>query len=71
MSNFTPSLIVHGGAWDIPDADVAADLEGCRRAAEIGWTILQDGGSALDAVEAAIRYLEDDPAFDAGVGAWL
>ena len=71
MSNLIPSFIVHGGAWDIPDADVAADLEGCRRAAEIGWAILQNGGSALDAVEAAIRHLEDDPVFDAGVGAWL
>lgn len=71
MPDFTPSLIVHGGAWDIPDADVAADLEGCRRAAEVGWAVLQNGGSALDAVEAAIRYLEDDPVFDAGVGAWL
>jgi beta-aspartyl-peptidase (threonine type) len=32
---------------------------------------LRQGGSALDAVEAAIRSLEDEPAFDAGQGAWL
>ena len=38
---------------------------------QIGWSILKHGGSALDAVEAAIRSLEDDPAFDAGKGAWL
>jgi L-asparaginase / beta-aspartyl-peptidase len=37
----------------------------------VGWSILKNGGSALDAVEAAIRSLEDDPAFDAGHGAWL
>jgi len=71
MTEVTPALIVHGGAWDMPDAEVPGHLAGCRRAAEIGWAILSRGGSALDAVEAAIRSLEDDPAFDAGVGAWL
>ena len=71
MTTFTPAFIVHGGAWDIPDEEVAGHLNGCRVAAQIGWSILKDGGSALDAVEAAIRSLEDDPAFDAGQGAWL
>ena len=71
MAQMTPAFIVHGGAWDIPDDDVEAHLAGCRRAAQIGWSILQAGGSALDAVEAAIRWLEDDPTFDAGYGAWL
>jgi L-asparaginase / beta-aspartyl-peptidase len=71
MTHYTPSFIVHGGAWDIPDEEAPGHLNGCRVAAEIGWSILKDGGSALDAVEAAIRSLEDDPAFDAGKGAWL
>jgi beta-aspartyl-peptidase (threonine type) len=71
MTTFTPTFIVHGGAWDIPEGEVPGHLNGCRIAAQIGWSILQDGGSALDAVEAAIRSLEDDPAFDAGKGAWL
>ena len=71
MSHITPTFIVHGGAWDIPDDEVPGHLNGCRIAAQIGWSILQQGGSALDAVEAAIRSLEDDPAFDAGRGAWL
>jgi beta-aspartyl-peptidase (threonine type) len=71
MTSFTSALIVHGGAWDIPDNEVPGHLNGCRVAAEIGWSILKDGGSALDAVESAIRSLEDDPAFDAGKGAWL
>jgi beta-aspartyl-peptidase (threonine type) len=71
MTHFTPAFIVHGGAWDIPDEEVSSHLNGCRIAAQIGWTILKDGGSALDAVEAAIRSMEDDPAFDAGKGAWL
>lgn len=66
-----PSLIVHGGAWDIPDEAVDACKSGCQRALEAGWTILERGGSALDAVEAAIVVLEDDPVFDAGFGSHL
>jgi L-asparaginase / beta-aspartyl-peptidase len=66
-----PSLIVHGGAWDIPDALVDSCKEGCRRALAAGWSILTQGGSALDAVTAAIVVLEDDPVFDAGYGSHL
>jgi beta-aspartyl-peptidase (threonine type) len=66
-----PSLVVHGGAWPIPDAAVAACKEGCRRALEAGWTVLNRGGSAADAVEVSIVVLEDDPVFDAGTGAHL
>lgn len=66
-----PSLIVHGGAWEIPDAAVGACLAGCRRALEAGWAVLSRGGAALDAVVAAIVVLEDDPAFDAGFGSHL
>lgn len=65
------SLIVHGGAWEIPDSAVEACKVGCRRALEAGWKILSRGGAALDAVEAAIVALEDDPVFDAGVGSHL
>ncbi len=66
-----PSLIVHGGAWDIPEELHAAHLEGVRRAASAGWEILNSGGTALDAVEQAVRVMEDDPAFDAGRGSHL
>jgi L-asparaginase / beta-aspartyl-peptidase len=66
-----PSLIVHGGAWDIPDEAILACDAGCRDALEAGWSILSRGGSALDAVEAAIVVLEDDPVFDAGYGSHL
>jgi beta-aspartyl-peptidase (threonine type) len=66
-----PSLIVHGGAWDIP-AEAAEDCRaGCRRALEAGWKILSQDGSALDAVEAAVVVLEEDPTFDAGIGSHL
>jgi beta-aspartyl-peptidase (threonine type) len=66
-----PSLIVHGGAWDIPDEAVEACKSGCQRALTAGWSILAGGGSALDAVEAAIVVLEDEPVFDAGFGSHL
>lgn len=66
-----PALIVHGGAWDIPDDSAAACREGCLRALEDGWKILQRGGGAIEAVESAIVVLEDDPVFDAGIGSHL
>jgi L-asparaginase / beta-aspartyl-peptidase len=66
-----PAIIVHGGAGDIPTGLVPKHIEGCRRAARAGHTILAAGGSALDAVEAAVRALEDDPTFNAGTGACL
>jgi L-asparaginase / beta-aspartyl-peptidase len=65
------SMIVHGGAWAIPDAEVDSHLRGVRAALDAGWSVLTDGGSALDACEAAVRALEDDPTFDAGVGSFL
>jgi beta-aspartyl-peptidase (threonine type) len=66
-----PALIVHGGAWDIPDAAVPACKSGCEHALAAGWHILEAGGSALDAIEAAVVILEDDPVFDAGFGSHL
>ena len=66
-----PSLIVHGGAWNIPDEAVEDCRAGIRNALEAGWSVLTDGGSALDAVEAAVVVLENDPAFDAGIGSHL
>jgi beta-aspartyl-peptidase (threonine type) len=65
------ALIVHGGAWDIPDAAIPACKSGCERALSAGWRILEAGGSALDAIEAAVVILEDDPVFDAGYGSHL
>ncbi|MEJ2210628.1 MAG: isoaspartyl peptidase/L-asparaginase [Anaerolineae bacterium] len=66
-----PSIIVHGGAWDIPAEEHEAHRRGTRRAAEAGWTVLTGGGSAMDAVEAAIVVMEDDETFDAGRGSFL
>jgi beta-aspartyl-peptidase (threonine type) len=66
-----PILLVHGGAWAIPDSDRADHEVGVRTALEAGYDILALGGSALDAVEAAVSVLEDDPTFDAGRGSFL
>ena len=66
-----PSLIVHGGAWDIPDEAIDALNAGCLRALRAGWGVLSNGGHALDAIEAAVMVLEDDPVFDAGYGSHL
>ncbi len=66
-----PSLIVHGGAWSIPDNALEDCRDGCRRALAAGWAVLSRGGPAIDAIEAAIVVLEDDPVFDSGTGAHL
>ena len=63
-----PSLIVHGGAWDIPGDLVRVCQNAVQRALNRGWNILENNGSALDACEQAIIELEDEPVFDAGVG---
>ncbi len=67
----SPVLLVHGGAWAIPDDAVAAHERGVRAAVERGWQVLEKGGSALDAVEEAIVAMEDDDTFDAGRGSFL
>lgn len=55
----------------MPDALLAAHRDGCREAALRAWKVLTQVGSALDAVEAAVTYLENDPTFDAGTGSFL
>lgn len=65
------TLIVHGGAGAIRDDHVEAHLAGCQAALTAGWALLEAGGSALDACEAAVRVLEDNPIFNAGTGSVL
>ena len=62
------AIVVHGGAWNIPPNTRAQAGVGCELAADLGLSVLSDGGSGLDAVEAAVRHLENDPQFDAGYG---
>ncbi|WP_198576053.1 isoaspartyl peptidase/L-asparaginase family protein [Caulobacter hibisci] len=65
------SIIVHGGAKAITPEQEEAHRSGCLLALSAGSAILEAGGSAVDAVEMAIRALEDDPTFNAGYGAVL
>jgi beta-aspartyl-peptidase (threonine type) len=65
------SLIVHGGAWNIPDDLTDAHRKGVLKALVLGWDVLQGRGSAVEAVEVAISAMEDDETFDAGRGSFL
>jgi beta-aspartyl-peptidase (threonine type) len=67
----SPILLVHGGAWDIPADSLEAHEQGVFDALQAGWSLLERGGSAVDAIEAAVTSMEDDPAFDAGRGSFL
>src|SRR6266571_6939597 len=69
----TIGLVVHGGAGTIERSQMTPEKEknyrgGIERALTAGYQILKDGGSSLDATEAAVRVLEDDPNFNAGKG---
>ena len=68
------ALAIHGGAG--PDSDFikenkAAYIEGLRKAFMSGYSVLEKNGSALDAVEEALRNLENDPLFNSGRGSAL
>jgi beta-aspartyl-peptidase (threonine type) len=65
------SLVVHGGAWNIPDDQADAHRTGVLSALKAGWEILQDGGTAVDAVERSIVVMENDDTFNAGHGSVL
>jgi L-asparaginase / beta-aspartyl-peptidase len=67
------ALAVHGGAGTIERSKMTAEREqeyraGIEHALRAGREILDHGGSSLDAVEAAVRVMEDDPDFNAGKG---
>jgi beta-aspartyl-peptidase (threonine type) len=66
-----PSLLVHGGAGADPTDGPEELRAGMRAAIDAGWRILSGSGRALDAVEAAVRVLEDHPRFNAGRGSVL
>jgi beta-aspartyl-peptidase (threonine type) len=68
------SLVVHGGAGTMTPESLSASSQAAFHAAlaaalQAGHALLDGGASALDAVEAAVRVLEDDPLFNAGRGA--
>lgn len=68
-----PVIVVHGGAgdWKIGSDRLDEAWLACFNAATVGQRVLLNGGSAVDAVEAAVRVLEDSPVCDAGRGSYL
>jgi beta-aspartyl-peptidase (threonine type) len=70
MSAAGPAIAVHAGAAD-DETDRELLLDACRDALDAGVAILAAGGSALDAVGAAVRVLEDAPTCNAGTGGTL
>src|SRR5260370_33217866 len=64
-------LSIHGGAWAMPDDAVAAHEDGIAKALAAGYSLLEQGASSVDAVEAAVAVMEDDETFDAGRGSFL
>lgn len=67
-------LVIHGGAGTILKSQMTPEKEklyneALSRTLDIGYAILKKGGDALDAVEACVRYMEDNPLFNAGKGA--
>src|ERR1700722_13247282 len=66
-----PVLVVHGGAWAMPDDMVEAHINGVRNALAAGWRVLERGRPAVDAVEESVVVMEDDDTFDAGRGSFL
>jgi beta-aspartyl-peptidase (threonine type) len=72
----TYAIVLHGGAvtmkpGELSPEEAAFQRQGLRQAMQAGWEILHQGGTALAAVEAAVRTLEDNPHFNAGRGASL
>ena len=67
-------MVIHGGAGTITRGEMTAANEEAHRAGleaalRAGYAVLEKGGCSLDAVEAAICVLEDNPLFNAGKGA--
>jgi beta-aspartyl-peptidase (threonine type) len=69
--NTQPVLLIHGGAWAMPDDAIAAHEAGIANALATGYALLEQGATAVDAVEAAVAVMEDDDTFDAGRGSFL
>lgn len=66
-----PTIVVHGGAGSIdPETEILKN-NGTKAAVRVGYRVLSEGGTPMEAVLAAIRVLEDDPAFNAGRGSAL
>lgn len=63
----TPIILVHGGAGDIAVSRIPGKFSGVKLAVKEGYEVLLKGGTAIDAVEAAVRSMEKDENFNAGI----
>lgn len=70
LENMKPVIIVHGGCGSVPEAEHAERNAICQVAADAGYKVLLDGGSAVEACEAAVMSMEDSRVLNAGVGAY-
>ncbi|MFT5127654.1 MAG: beta-aspartyl-peptidase (threonine type) [Rhodothermales bacterium] len=66
MSEYHYAILTHGGA-----GSHSTDSDGPQSAARVGLDLIRNGNSALDAVVHAVRFLEDDPRFNAGLGSQI
>ncbi len=67
------AIVIHGGAGTVTRKDMTPEMDAqyraaLKRALEAGYGVLKQGGRSLDAVQTAIRVMEDDPLFNAGKG---
>jgi len=70
MIRITPRIICHGGAGTLKPSHETRQ-KAVERATEVGFHVLQGGGTALEAVEEAIVVMEDEPTLNAGTGSWI
>ncbi|XP_024941751.1 isoaspartyl peptidase/L-asparaginase [Cephus cinctus] len=70
-SDSIPCIIVHGGAGEIVDSEVVEKVFACQKSASIGYKILLNGGNSIEAIEAALWWLENDEYFNCGYGSAL
>ncbi|MEM6648610.1 MAG: isoaspartyl peptidase/L-asparaginase, partial [Bacteroidota bacterium] len=66
-----PILLVHGGAWNIPDKALSDHRDGLRQALRRGRSLLEDGAPAVKVAREVVATMEAHGAFDAGCGAVL
>ena len=66
-----PIMLVHGGAWGIPDEECVDHEQGLDKALDLGSGLLKEGSAALEVVVQVLSHMEDSGIFDAGCGAVL
>ena len=66
-----PALLIHGGAWDIPENEWSAHIDGLHEVRDTGRRLLEAGSRAIDVVTEVVALMELHGAFDAGRGSVL